>query len=269
MAISDFINKYFLEPYQADIGYNFINTLTYALLALGLLYVIFKILQKYKIKIDLKLFISILPFIFIGSTVRALVDNEILAYTYYTVSPGIYLIMTIIFLSVFTLSYYLSKKLKYSYKSITSIVGLALYGILIIVTFSRIDLTNALGFFMIATLFLATSAATYLVLKKLKCKWGTTKMATLAISAHLLDAASTFVIVDFFGGWEKHPLPRFFANLTGTAATQFPLKLLILLPAVYLINAELKDKNLKNFLLIAIASLGLAQGLRNLISLIL
>jgi len=269
MSISEFITKYFLEPYQADIGYNFINTLTYALLALGLLYFIFKVLQKYKIKIDLKFFISILPFILIGSTVRALVDNDILPYNYYTVSPGIYLIMTLIFLSVFTLCYHTHKQIKYPYKSLTALVGLALYTLLIIFTYSKINLTNALGFFIITTLFLATSAATYLILKKLKCKWGTTKMATLAISAHLLDASSTFIIVDFFGGWEKHPLPRFLANLTGTAATQFPLKLLILLPAIYLINSELKDKDLKNFLLIAIASLGLAQGLRNLISLIL
>ncbi|MBT4248692.1 DUF63 family protein, partial [Candidatus Woesearchaeota archaeon] len=48
-----------------------------------------------------------------------------------------------------------------------------------------------------------------------------------------------------------------------------PLKLIVVIPAIYVISTELKDKQLRNFLLIAIAVLGLGEGIRNLISLIL
>jgi uncharacterized membrane protein len=76
--------------------------------------------------------------------------------------------------------------------------------------------------------------------------------------------------VDFFGGVEKHPIPRYFIEHFGTGLVFYPLKLLVLLPAIYLIFTELKDrKQLRNFLLISIAVLGFAEGLRNFITLIL
>jgi uncharacterized membrane protein len=268
--MSDFLDTYFLEPFRTDSGYNIINTLTYSLIAIGSLYIIYKLLQKYKIKINLKFFFALLPFIFLGSTIRAFVDNNILPYTSLTVSPGIYITTSALFFTSLAISYHLSKKHKIaSYTTITASIGTLTYFLLILFKLKEIQLTNALGFFAITTLFLTSSAILYIVLKKIKWNWATTKIATLALAAHMLDASTTFIIVDFFGGWEKHPLPRYFANLAGTASTQFLLKLIIIIPALYLINKELKDKNLKNFLLIAIATLGLAEGLRNLITLIL
>jgi uncharacterized membrane protein len=270
--IVDLLKYYFITPYHADSGYNLVNTTVYAVIALLALYIVYQILKYYKIKIDLKFFIAVLPFILIGSTIRALVDSDILPYTTYTVSPGIYLTVAILFFTSFAVAYNLPKKfkkVKYPPTSTTAVIGLLTYFLILLITFNKIHLTNAFGFFIITTVFLTTSAVTYLALKTLKWKWGTQKTAFLAIASHLLDASTTFIIVDFFGGWEKHPLPRFLADSIGTAATQFPLKLLVLLPITYLINTELKDKNLKNFLLIAIATLGLAEGLRNLISLII
>ena len=44
---------------------------------------------------------------------------------------------------------------------------------------------------------------------------------------------------------------------------------IIALVAVYLICTQIKEKELRNMLLITIAVLGFAQGLRNLLSLIL
>ena len=60
----------------------------------------------------MKFFIALLPFIFLGSTVRAFVDANILPYTPYTVSPGIYLFTAALFFISFGISYHLSKKSK-------------------------------------------------------------------------------------------------------------------------------------------------------------
>jgi uncharacterized membrane protein len=64
-------------------------------------------------------------------------------------------------------------------------------------------------------------------------------------------------------------LPALSSGIAGTAAIMFPLKLLVLIPLVYFLNKEFEDKNLVNFFIIAVAVLGLAEGLRNLLTTIL
>ena len=56
---------------------------------------------------------------------------------------------------------------------------------------------------------------------------------------------------------------------SGTEASFFVLKLMFLIPAIYVIVTQIEDKELRDYLLISIAILGFAEGLRNIISLIL
>jgi uncharacterized membrane protein len=86
----------------------------------------------------------------------------------------------------------------------------------------------------------------------------------------MLDASSTYVGVDWFGYTEKHVLPNFLIDLAGTALVMYPLKLLILIPVLALIDDALKDEpSLKNLTKLALLTLGLAPALRNTIRLTL
>ena len=72
-----------------------------------------------------------------------------------------------------------------------------------------------------------------------------------------------FVLL-FFGGFEKHVVPRAIIEFFGTPLSFIPAKLAVVIPVIYYLN---KDKgNLAKLILVAIFVLGLAQGLRNLIN---
>jgi uncharacterized membrane protein len=86
------------------------------------------------------------------------------------------------------------------------------------------------------------------------------------LSGHMLDSSATFVSVAFFGYVEQHPVPRLFIESAGPW-TFFALKLIVLLPSLYIIDKYAEDREFRNFLKIVILILGLAPGLRDAIRL--
>ena len=93
-----FLKDYFIEPFSATYEYNIINTLTYALLAFGGLFLLYKLLIKKKIAIDQKLAYMIIPYLIFAAIVRAYVDNALIQKTFFSVSPGLYLLTAAIFI---------------------------------------------------------------------------------------------------------------------------------------------------------------------------
>jgi uncharacterized membrane protein len=91
----------------------------------------------------------------------------------------------------------------------------------------------------------------------------------MIIYAHMLDASSTFIGVDWFDYYEKHVVPTFFINLVGTAAIMFPLKLLVLLPVLYMIDRSMHEPSMRNLTRLALITLGLAPAVRNTLRLAL
>ena len=87
------------------------------------------------------------------------------------------------------------------------------------------------------------------------------------ISAHLFDASTTFIAVDYYGYFEQHVLPDFIYNLTGTAITMFPLKIIVISFGLYLVDKYIDDEIISGTLKLAIFILGLAPGLRNFLTL--
>jgi len=260
-----FIQEYFITPIYIEQGYNYINTLAYALIALMLLYIIFKLFQMNKVKVDFKFFLAALPFVLFASSLRAFVDTGIVERSFYTVSPGIYLLAAGLFLSALLLTFLLIKS---NWQKATAVVGIILLLSLWIYNSSSIVFEHVSVFLLICVAALIGIAVSYFIFKSLEWKWISDKFGFSAFSAHLLDATVTAMILFFVGGWEKHPLPRFFIEQFG-AFSFIPLKLIVIIPSIYIISKELKDKQLRNYLLIAIAILGLGEGLRNIISLVL
>lgn len=247
-------------------SFNVVNTVTYAIIAIIALYIIYKVFNRFKVKFDIKFFLSILPFILIGSGTRALVDNEYINESFWLVTPGIYLVVAALFLSVYLICFLLGKKLNFKEWKACGIIGIILLVSLFLIY--RVKLNHVWILFVILGLATVISLSIGFVFNLLKQKNFTKKLSLMTIFGHMVDASATFVAVDFFNAWEKHPLTRFFNDFTGTAASFFILKLMVVIPAVYLITTEIEDKNFRNFLLIALATLGLAEGLRNTLSLI-
>lgn len=265
----DFLDQYFINPiYDQSLGFNYINTVTYALIALVILYAFYQIFKKLNIKIDMNFFWALLPFIVLGATTRAFVDHEYITYSFWTVTPGVYLMIASVFLAAFAVAYTLQHFRKYPWTKTCMYIGWVLVAINVFLASPKVEFANLWGAAAIVGLATGICLLLYFIFRFTK-KELTEKIVFLPFIAHMLDASATFIGVDFFGYWEKHPVTRGVSELAGTTAVFYLLKLLFLIPLVYLLTKEIKDKNLKNYLLLIVVTLGLAEGLRDLITIIL
>jgi len=100
----------------------------------------------------------------------------------------------------------------------------------------------------------------------------TTGVSTLLVFGHMLDASATFVAIDFFGYWEKHVLPRFMIEVTGSAVVMIPMKFLVVGLVIYILDVAFKDDTelnprLVGLVKIAVLVLGMAPGCRDVLRL--
>ena len=87
-SVSQFIQDNFLYLHP---GYTLFNTIIFGLI-LGLVVIVIIKMFKWIDKDPGDLFIALIPFIFFGSSARALVDNGIYPLTLWLVTPGIYVL---------------------------------------------------------------------------------------------------------------------------------------------------------------------------------
>ena len=255
--ISGFIgqNLIYLHP-----GYNIFNTLVFGVI-LGISVILIIKMFRFLKKDPKDLFIPVIPFIFFGSSVRALVDNGIYPLTYILVTPGIYILTGLITIAALFISVYLERKTSFDYRYTMLIVGIALC----IPNIINIPHINFIAFFEVFGVWALVSSV-FIVLRN---KWSLlqNKFNLSVLMAHLFDASATFVAINFYSYSEQHVLPTALIGLTGTALVMFPLKIIVILLALYLIDAYIEDKTIKNMLKLAIFILGLATGLRDFLSL--
>lgn len=250
-------NFIYLHP-----GYTTLNTVVFGLI-LGISILLIIKMFKYIKKDPADLIIPLTPFIFFGSGARALVDNNIYPLTYILVTPGIYLLTGFIAIATVMGAYFIEKKTNIDYRYIIFGVG-AVLCIPNIVYLGPINIVAALQI-------LGVWALISSIFVLLRNKWSllSNKINLTVLMAHIFDASSTYVAVDFYGYSEQHVLPSALTGLVGTAAVMFPLKIAVILTALYVIDSYVEDKTIANMLKLAIFILGFAPGLRNFLSLIM
>ncbi len=255
--LSQFIGENFIYLHP---GYTILNTVVFGVI-LGIIVILIIKLFKFLKKDPKDLLIPVIPFILFGSSVRALVDNGIYPLTYILVTPGIYILTGLITISALLISVYIERKTNFDYRYIMFIFGVALC----IPNLVNIPHINFTAFFEVIGAWLLTSSV-FIILRN---KWSLIKdkFNLSVLMAHLFDASSTFVAVNFYGYSEQHVIPNVLTSLTGTALVMYPLKITIILLALYVIDTNVEDETIKNMLKLAILILGLAPGLRNFLSL--
>ena len=269
--VSDFIVKYFFTG-----GYNIVNTVTYGLV-LG--FIVFKLIPWLKPvvgRIDLRFVLMLLPFIIYGSSMREMIDQDLGIYAGHTVypanwffvSPGIYFTMFFLTLACIFLGLGVKRLIGVDYRLTTGALGtlLLLYNMTLLVP--KIQYPMRLAYVLA---FFALSSAGFLGIKKLfSLKYLGFEGNWVIVLAHLFDASTTFVGVDLIGLQEKHVIPTLFIDIFHTAAVMYPLKLLVLLPALYMIDDEMKDDEFgRRFIKFVILVLGAGPAIRNTVLLLL
>ncbi|MDD2678999.1 MAG: DUF63 family protein [Candidatus Nanoarchaeia archaeon] len=255
MNASGFFYETFISGWSKPESYNVFDTMAYAVLAIVLISLIFKLLKS-RAKFDYKLLLNIIPFIILGSLVRVYADTGIYERFFWTVTPGIWLLMAALFLLSFFLDKLLKKKIIVNY--------LPVILILFHLPFFKIINPKAMLYY---SAFFLLSIIPFFFLRK-KAGFLRNNLAFFALASHLFDATSTFVNIDFYGYREVHLVGAFFTEILNTGFAMYPLKLAVLLPLLYYLHKD-KDKEFSNYLMMIICVLGLGPGIRNFISILL
>jgi uncharacterized membrane protein len=268
-----FVQKYYIDPIIYDTSYNPVDTITWAII-LGLAIIgLLKLLGRLNILMDERLLLSTLPYILAGSSLRVIEDaNLVLApWRYLLISPLIFFLVFFITAAFLIITRNIWGEKFYARYAV---IGFLWTGCNLAVL-STVGLQNA---WVIAAVFLLGSALSGGVLfcgQHLSAlslpalKFLEDRFNQMIIYAHMLDASSTYIGVDWFSYYEKHVVPTFFINLVGTAAIMFPLKLLVLLPVLYMIDKSMQEPSLRNLTRLALITLGLAPAVRNTLRLAL
>jgi uncharacterized membrane protein len=272
--ISQFINTYYLDPILGDEGYNPVNTFTWAVVLGVCIFGVFRLLEKLEVKVTPRFIASVVPFVLAGSAMRVFEDSPASfiqsPWSYLLITPNIYFVVFAVTMLCLWISIRIQKAgLVKDYRFLFAGFGTFWFLANIIILLHFENIVNAyVPFFVIGAGTLLTLAF-YLIARQLKSLIFTDRLNLSILLAHLMDASSTYVGVDKLGYYEKHVLPSYLIELTGTALVMYPLKLIIFIGVLYLLDTQFEDDersiNMKMLIKLVILVLGLSPATRNTI----
>jgi len=207
MGLEEFVNEYFVRPIVEYSGYNIVNTLIYAVIALAAAYALFLVLRK---RFTKEFILYLVPFIFLGSTIRVMADSiymgvaqqhmgemlgfvgfvvnsHIYDYGFWTVTPGIYLVTAAIVLISIVASELLKRP------KLLPAIGI----VLLIPHF--LFLVPMFRNYMFIVILLAIAAISALVAMLVLNRWKIGSLQSkIAVFAHSLDGSATLTAITIF-----------------------------------------------------------------------
>jgi len=282
------VEEYFISPIMDKTGYNAVNTLAYAAIAIGALYLIWRFMKGKKYDFSSPAFLyAVSAFVLFGSTCRVLTDlsdagavasmassgsalaplyaalgaSRIFEYGFLTVTPGIYLVTAALFLLSLAIAWAMKKEMFAAYAGF--LLWLPIF--LLVLPFA------SHWWFLLLTLAIAAAGA-YAAFFALE-RAGTLKLSIyekLAIGGQALDGAATFVVIDIFSKqtgkdyFEQHVLSARIGESTPLGFFLFFLVKIALAGAiVYFLRKEKMGKSDIALVLIVVAIMGFAPGIRD------
>jgi uncharacterized membrane protein len=277
-TISQFINTYYLDPIRGDEGYNIVNTFTWAVVLGICIFGIYRLLEKLEVKITPKFIISLLPFVLAGSSLRVIEDSPAgifhPPFSYLLITPNIYFLVFAITVGCLWISIRLQKAgLIKDFHLIFASFGLAWFSVnLITLLYFENVVASYVPLFVLGA-GIGLTFTFYLIANHFKSSIFTDPLNLSILMAHLMDASSTYIGVDKLGYFEKHVVPAYLIDLTGTALVMYPLKLIIFIGVLYVLDTQFEDdersSNLKVLIKLVILILGLSPATRNTVRMML
>ena len=273
-AIRQFVNVYYIQPIIQDSGYNAVNTLTWALLLVPCLFLTLHVLNKLEIAIDKPFIAALSPYIVVGASLRVMKDAELFSppLSYVLVTPLIYVLMysCCLFLLVLSLNVSRSKR-GYNYNVIFGLVGVAWLLVNLMILLGKEDVVSLWALFAVTGISGIIVLVIYAIGTKLSVHFLTDRLNVAVLAAHLLDAASSHIGIDMLGYRGKHVVEGIIVEYTGSAVGMYPLKLGVLIPVLYLLEThfDVRERELKNIVLLALIAIGLGPAVRNTLRMIL
>ncbi len=278
--IREFLYKYYIDPIRYGQAYTLVDTLTYALILIVAVYLLYRGLRRYRIAVDDELVLATLPFVVLGGLLRVVEATGMI-----TSDLRFLLITPLIFFTIFAVAAVAlfagklaeNAGLVSRYSRVyggAGIVACLLAGAAL-VWFGLAETTIALDVLVtILALALVSSLAFWAFLVYvLKWDYASNILYKLLIFGHMLDASATSYGIDIHPVHyvEQHVVGSSLIELTGTAFSMFLLKIAVLVPAIYVLEMYRREGNpeLWHLILLAMIVVGMAPGIRDLVRMVL
>jgi len=275
MDFNSFIYEFFVRPVMnsGTQGYNIVNTAVYGIILMSIaFFVVFPLLHKRGIKFNYKFCLALIPYILIGTTLRVINSGGLiegigktvnpLEMGFWTFTPGVWILIFVISVIGILIGRFLKENSDMQFEK-----GFALFGTVIAVPlllFLFSSFTNWPGFLAASLLIAIIIGLIYFVLLRIP---RTRRMANaftmLVVSGQVIDSTATGFAIHFYGFIEQHPLSDAILNIS--PALFLVLKVVLVLVIIDFVEKEIKNKNLRGFIVVFLAIMGLATGIASLL----
>ena len=285
--ISEFIYKYYIDPVKYGEPYNVVETLTYALFLVLAVYLLYRWMSRSTwlsnigFKIDASFILATLPYVVLGGVLRVIQDAGMITgdLQFLIVTPPIYFVLFFFTIGMIFLALYLQVQgLIKNFLTFYALAGcMAVLVVVLILVAWGINHTH-IDLYILWIIPLMAITATVLVWAFMRyvLRWHyvTDPLYLTLIFGQLLDASATSYGIDMHPTVqyiEQHVVGSGLINLTGTAFIMFPLKLVVLFPAIYIMQLYRKEANpaFWHLVLLAMIVVGLAPGIRDMTRMVL
>lgn len=285
--ISDFIHKYYIDPIRMGQPYNIVDTLTYAIILVLGVYLLYRWMSQSDwlsdigFKIDASFILATLPYVILGGVLRVVQDTGMLTgdFQFLLVTPLIYFVLFFFTIAMLFLSRYLTLQgLTKNFLTFYVFAGImAVFVVSLVLLAWGINHTH-IDLFILAVIPLMALTTTVLVWAFMRYglgwKYVTDPLYITLLFGQLLDASATSYGIDLHPSVryvEQHVVGSGLIDLTGTAFVMFPLKLVVLFPAIYIMQLYRKEANpaFWHLVLLAMIVVGFAPGIRDMVRMVL
>jgi uncharacterized membrane protein len=285
--ISDFLYKYYIDPVKYGEPYNIVETLTYAIILIIGVYLLYRWfsnsawLSERGIKLDSSFVLATLPYVVLGGVLRVIQDAGMVGgdWQYLIVTPPIYFVLFFFTIAMIFIGGTLKKNgLVNNFLSFYAYVGCMAVFVVSLILLSWGMAHTHVDLFILAIILLMAVVATLLVWGCMKyvLSWEYVRdpLYIALIFGQMLDASATSYGLTFHPAVhyiEQHVVGSNLIAMTGTAFVMYPLKLVILFPAIYIMQLYRKEANpaFWHLVLLAMIVVGLAPGVRDMIRMVL
>lgn len=278
--IGDFIYKYYVGPIVNGEAYTIVDTLTYAAILIVSVYLVYRWLNRTGLQIDRDFIYATIPYVVLGGLLRVVEDTGMIPFPWHVllVTPLIFFVVFFIAVIALILSRTCAQRgwIRHYWMGYGVGGGIACGIVLLVLGAFGLTVTRiAPEIFLIITgmAVVATLLVIVILMRGFKWTFLSDPLYKLLIFGHMLDASATSYGIDLhpLTYVEQHVVGSTLIQATGTAFSMFPLKLAVVIPALYVLELYRKEGNraLWHLVILAMIMVGLAPGIRDMMRMVL
>lgn len=278
--IREFIYKYYIDPIRYGQPYTLVDTLTYAVILIFCVWLIYRWLTRSQISVDREFVYGLIPWVIFCGFLRVIEDTGAAGK-----DIGILLTTPIIFFLILAIAapvLWGTWKLEQhgvitGFKRTFGLAGLVacILSLSFLIWFGLTSTRVDAGVAVIILSMAAFSTVVIYGLLRYLFRWEYTsdRLYQLLIFGHMLDASATSYGIDLHTVpyIEQHVVGGALIAMTGTAFVMFPLKLLVIIPGIWILEQyrRTEDSGIWYLILLAMIMVGMAPGIRDMLRMVL